>query len=291
MKVLNTYLIFALAISSTFFSCDIIEEPFMNIQEEVSDSCEAFIFEPNINPIKKVLLEDYTGHQCGNCPRAAEKAHELKEQYGDQLVVMGVHAGFFATTSNSYPTDFQTDAGNDWDNLFGNSTAGNPNGHIDRINYPNGGHIYQYSEWGQIIEEQLQLLPKVDIQIMANYNEFANLICVDTQTEILSSIDHNLNITVVLLESDIVSKQKDYSVDPEQYVEDYVHEHVLRKSLNGSWGESLGQESYQSNEFIINRYSTEAIEEWDLNNISIVAFVSNPVTFEVLQVEEIHLTH
>ena len=290
MKTLKLHLILSFLIAFAFSSCDVIEEPFMNIQEVVSDSCEAFIFTPVENPIKKVLLEDYTGHQCGNCPRAAEKAHELQEIYGEQLVVMSVHAGFFSTTSNSYPTNFQTEAGNEWDVNFGNSAAGNPNGHIDRVNYPNN-HIYQYSQWGQIISEQLLNTPKASIQIHSEYNEHANLICVDTQSEILASIDHNLSLTVVLLESGIISKQTDYSALPNQYVEDYEHNHVLRTSLNGPWGENLGKESFEANEVFSNRYSITPDSIWDLNNMSIVAFLSNPETYEVVQVEEIHLTH
>jgi len=288
MKAVKLYSIIATVLTISIFSCDIVEEPFMTVQEEVSDSCEAFIFSPIENPIKKVLLEDYTGQQCGNCPRAAEKAVELQEIYGDQLVVMAVHAGFFASTSSSYPTDFTTGAGDDWDTNFGNSSAGNPNGQIDRVNFPNG-HIYQYSQWGQIIDEQLQSEPQIGIQIMASHNEAANLICVDTQTEVYNTIDHDLNITVVILENGLISNQTDYSV-PSQHIEDYEQNHVLRKSLNGSWGENLGQESYLEHDFIINRYSTEVSTEWNIENMLVLAFVSNPETYEVLQVEEVHIT-
>jgi len=288
MKTLKIYSILSAILAISLFSCDIVEEPFMIVQEEVSDSCEAFIFSPIENPIKKVLLEDYTGHQCGNCPRAAEKAVELQGIYGDQLVVMAVHAGFFASTSSSYPTDFTTEAGDDWDTHFGNSNAGNPNGQIDRVNFPNG-HIYQYTEWGQIIDEQLQDEAKIGIQIIATHNEAANLICIDTQTEVYQTIDHELNITVVVLENGLISKQTDYSA-PSQYVENYEQNHVLRKSLNGSWGENLGQESYEEQDFIINRYSTEVSSDWTIENILVVAFVSHPETYEVLQVEEVHIT-
>ena len=56
---------------------------------------------------KKILLEDYTGHKCGNCPRAAEKAEELKEIYGDQLIPIAIHAGFFASDfGGNFTTDF-----------------------------------------------------------------------------------------------------------------------------------------------------------------------------------------
>ena len=34
-------------------------------------------------PIRKILVEDYTGHTCGNCPRAAEKIAYLQKNYCD----------------------------------------------------------------------------------------------------------------------------------------------------------------------------------------------------------------
>lgn len=289
MKTIKIYTLLSALLTISLFSCDIVDEPFM-VQKEVCDDCEEFVFNNPTTPTKKVLLEDYTGHTCGNCPRAAEKAHELKELHGDNLIVLGVHAGFFSNPTNDYPTNFQTDAGSDWDTHFGNSIAGNPNGHVNRVNFPEGAHIYQYSEWGQIIEEQLQTPPSVGIQIMAGYNESANLICVDTKTQILEEFDGDLNITVLVTESNIIAKQKDYSLD-EGYVEEYEHNHVLRKSLNGSWGESLGQESYEANDTFIYRTCTQVSSEWNVNNMSVIAFVSNPETFEILQVEEIHLTH
>ncbi|MDA9017799.1 Omp28 family outer membrane lipoprotein [bacterium] len=242
MMTLKKYLLLVLAVGYSFNSCDVIEEPFLIEQEVVSDSCEAFIFPTQENYVKKVLLEDYTGHTCGNCPRAAEKADELKETYQNQLVVMAVHAGWFSNSSNSYPTDFTTDVGDSWNEHFGNSQAGNPNGMINRIEFPSS-HIFQYTQWEEKIGEQLEEDPTVGLQIKSSYDSLLNLICIDVQTKILSSLSNEINITVVLLENKIISKQTDYAAEND-YIEDYEHKHVLRKGLNGAWGEPIGDGLY-----------------------------------------------
>jgi hypothetical protein len=289
----NLKYLFAFIGSFSIFlsSCDVIEEPFMDLQQEVSDSCEAFIFTPlTNNPTRKVLLEDYTGHKCGNCPLAAEEAKELKEIYGDQLVPVAIHAGFFARTKEPhFITDFTTDAGDDWDTHFGNSAAGNPNGMVNRIGYPESDHILQPSQWAQMVEEQVQLPATIGLQLMASYNETTNLICVDVQTEILQSISAPLSLNIIFTESGIIAYQTDYTADPQE-IPDYEHNHVMRKSLTGAWGQSLGQENYAIGDYLVNRYSTEIDETWNVNNMSVVAFVSNTDTYEVLQVEEIHIT-
>ena len=40
---------------------------------------------------KNVLLEDFTGQDCSNCPRAAETAHQLQETFGTDRVVVVAH--------------------------------------------------------------------------------------------------------------------------------------------------------------------------------------------------------
>ena len=279
----------SLLVCTYFYSCDIIEEPFITVPDEVSDYCESFSFstEPNNSPMRKILLEDYTGHTCGNCPRAAEKAYELQEIYGDQLVIISVHAGFFSNTSTSYPSDFTSNTGDTWDNLFGNSNAGNPNGMVNRMNYPNG-HILQFNEWQQNIQIELLKPVSVDLEIITSYNQSNDLICVDVQTKILSSLEDDLSLTVLIIEDKIISKQTDYQTE-EGYVEEYEQNHVLRKGLNSPWGESISQEVNQEGDYLINRYSTEKDPSWDIENISVVAFVSNSNSYEVLQAAVSHL--
>jgi len=107
---------------------------------------------------KKVLVEDYTGHLCGNCPDAGVYLNEtLKPLYNHSLVVISVHAGFFAgfnpgcaacgigEPGGSFRTDFNTTAGTAWNTFFG--ITGNPKGMIDRIDYPTATHSKAYTAW------------------------------------------------------------------------------------------------------------------------------------------------
>ena len=59
---------------------------------------------------QKVLLEDFTGQFCGNCPAAGIMAHTLKQQYGERLVVLEAHVTtYFAgpKADPKYATDFR----------------------------------------------------------------------------------------------------------------------------------------------------------------------------------------
>ena len=46
---------------------------------------------------RAVLIEDYTGQYCVNCPRATEEIERLVEQYGDSVVIaVAIHSGPFS---------------------------------------------------------------------------------------------------------------------------------------------------------------------------------------------------
>ena len=63
---------------------------------------------------KTVLIKDFTGARCVNCPAAAEVAHEIQHNLGeDRVFIMSVHAGYLATPVGLFP-DFRTDEGTQW---------------------------------------------------------------------------------------------------------------------------------------------------------------------------------
>lgn len=276
MRNINHLFTFIGLFAMNLLSCDVIEAPFT--EEVVVDEC--------LEKCKKILLEDYTGHMCGNCPRAAEKITELKTIYGDQLVVIAVHSGFFAEPSGTYFTnDFRTKTGNEWDEHFGNSAAGNPNGMVNRAGYSESSHILQYTQWAQKVEKLLQSEPKAAIELETNYNATTYDLTVTAEIEILQTISNPLSINVILTESNVVGYQKDYDANPEK-IPNYQHNHIMRKSLTGSWGKDLGKETYENRDQISNIFNFRLEENWLPENMSIVAFITKTNTLEVIQAQE-----
>ena len=107
-----------------FAACDYIDEPYTEGSETT---------DPTDTVKRKILLEDFTGHQCPNCPAAAVIAHQLQELYPEQVVLVTVHAGIFAQMiSPNYLIDFTCAEGNALNSFFGVSAVGNPNGLINR---------------------------------------------------------------------------------------------------------------------------------------------------------------
>jgi hypothetical protein len=49
-----------------------------------------------------VLLEDFTGQKCVNCPRGTEVIEQLQETYPDNVIAVGWNRAYWKTTSNGY---------------------------------------------------------------------------------------------------------------------------------------------------------------------------------------------
>jgi thiol-disulfide isomerase/thioredoxin len=235
--------------------------------------------------VRKVLIEDYTGHQCGNCPLAAEKLEELKNAYGNQVVPMAVHAGFFAETAASpFDVDYRNTVATELDIYFGNSVAGNPNGMVNRQGHPNT-HILNLNSWSSVLTPYTTLNPDVVLAIRNSFNKSNNIVETTVYSKFKKTLTGNYKLCVYVLEDSIIGAQTDYRLTPD-VIEDYHFEHMLRASFNGTWGETIATDPVASETNIYRKKYSMSLSG-KLMNINhpceVVAFVYNDATKEVIQ--------
>jgi hypothetical protein len=288
----SIYFILVFGICSCLFSCDKIEGPFKeDIGINDTTSCPQANFTSQAI-IRKVLLEEFTGHTCGNCPASHEISESLRQLYGNSLIVISAHAGSFAfpknNTDSSFSYDFRSSCGNELDNTFGNDAAGLPNGLVDRKKV-NGNHIIRPSAWGTEIQKGLASPVSAGIQIVTDYESATRKLCVSVQTEFVNSIQGTYKLMAYLVEDSIVNWQKDYRKTPEN-IPDYLHRHVLRSSMNGTFGETIARGQIQSGSKSLRNYSIKINPAYHAGHCSIVAFLADSITSEVMQVEEKRIT-
>ena len=268
----------------TIVGCDIVEAPY----KEATQNSESFVCidSTGFSTIRKVLIEDYTGFKCGNCPVASDEAKSVLQAYPGKVVVVGVHAGYFAKPDASHTTDFRTPPGTDWDNFFGISAAGNPNGMINRMKW-GGQMIVPYTSWHTATEQYLQNLPFIaGMQICKQYEEAENKLKVRVDVRYASNRDTIDYLGVYLIEDSVVAYQKDYRLTPSD-IPDYVHEHVLRAALNGTWGGVLtNTTTIVANKIYTNTFEIPINPIWRKNHLKVVALLRNNITQEIIQTEQ-----
>ncbi|MBL4652692.1 MAG: Omp28-related outer membrane protein [Flavobacteriales bacterium] len=298
MKINLPYILAILGFFS-FNSCDYIADPFPETNTSAVDTTsngQDDFTAPDLSTLKRrILVEDYTGHTCGNCPSAAVTARGLKSTYGSQVYIMAVHAGFFAEPyggGSKFTTDFRTTAGEAWNTDF--SVIGNPVGMVSRVEY-NSETVLGPGAWAPAITQIIDKIPLFDVQMQLDYDASNNSISISIGTYITNDITGNYNIIVCILEDSIVDWQKNYAPPggdpayPVADVETYLHEHVLRDNINGNYGESIISGSEVAETWIIKNYSYNLDNLWDSKNCIVLAFVADATTKEILQVDEIHV--
>ncbi len=265
---MKTKLSFILIVLAFLSACDTIEQDDF-LQGGTNGSGDT------TTVIKKILIEDFTGFRCKNCPDAANELQAIENLYEGKIVGIGVHVGYFATPGGDFTTDFRTDAGEDLDAFFSASLSGLPIGLVNRIGYPNA--LSQHTDWASTVSDIINQEATVAITISDNGNQ------ISVQAKELSTISGNLKLVVCITEDDIIDKQ----IVDNSVVNDYEHNHVLRTHLNGTWGTDVSL----TNEYTSFDFSYTLDGSWQRSNCHAIAYIYNDSNKEVLQVEKIHLTN
>lgn len=195
------------------------------------------------NFTQKVLIEDFTGHTCGNCPEAAKEAKRLETSYAGKVVVMAVHCSFFADPKTNptgpFTMDFRTSAGTNLDDKFKVSTAGLPKGLINRGRFSTSGtSILSHTEWESKVNLILtQPSSGIGLSLHPKYTASNKLLTVYNTVQVKNGFAGQLKMAAYVVEDSIIAWQKDYSITTgSQNNPNYLHMHALRTELGPANG-------------------------------------------------------
>ena len=214
---------------------------------------------------RRVLLEDFTGQMCVNCPRGTEVIEQMQEAYGDRLVAVGIHGGPLGFKGNATATGLATDLGDEYYNHW--QLEYQPVGLVNRhgaVNYP---------DWMTQVREELAQPSVISMALEATIN--GDQITINVKETCLNG-HYDGTLQVWVLEDSITATQKRHEpIDNDNVTindKNYVHNHVLRTAVNGNWGEAI---TLTTNEPKTQTYQQTVDEKWNKAHLSVVAFVYN----------------
>ncbi len=271
-----------LLIAIVLNSCDIIEAPYRKDKQS-----------GNGNPAEQfqgILLEDFTGHTCVNCPDAHRIAKSIQEKYPKQLVILSIHVGSFAEPTKDHPYDFRTATGNVIGDFFNATNAPLPVGMVNRAMKGNT-RLLQRFDWETEVMKFVDKKPSLAIKIIPQYNNDKKEITVDAEIEYFDDGSINHHLILFISEDSIISYQKG---KPDK--DDYVHNHVLRGSITNPWGDKLETQQIKKGDIIKKQYKYTIPKEhstkglmyyWRPEKLNIVAVVHDfEPSFNVLNAVE-----
>lgn len=212
---------------------------------------------------KTVLIKDFTGVRCSNCPDAAEYAHNLQQLDADHIIIMSVHAGFLAQPFGQFP-NFLTDEGTQW--YGGNSS--NPLFSVDHVALTEGNTLY-VEQIDAPLAAALEEEQTFELLVIPSYNETTRQLDVEVDAFSLADMDGRFYITACLVEDKIVGWQTiQGGVDKE-----YVFRNVFRGTLNGAYGEEFESAHVDAEDMFYFNYSTEINADYNADECYLMVYV------------------
>ncbi len=229
----------------------------------------------------KVLVEDYTGTWCGWCWYMAESIDDALVA-SDDVVPVAIHNGDPMVYANESALASE----------FG--VSGYPAGRINRIHEWNqssqgNGIYYTFNQ----LQNYLDIPVGLGLGIDSNISGSSVNVSVKVGYDITYS--NNLKLVVYLLEDNLVytgSAQYKYYTDstPTESFSNFIHKHVLWLSFTDDFGDIIPSSDTEAGDiYTVNLSKIIPDEVVDNNNLSIVAFVVNEDTNEVINVQKANI--
>lgn len=189
-----------------------------------------------IVPRRNVLLVDFTGQRCSNCPAAADLLHSLTAgPAGARIIAVSVHGGALALSTDASPRGL---AGPDARRLTDEARVNSwPIGTVDR---PVGGTLLRPSAWNAALAEHLALVADADAAAQQSLVADAHVAHATRTlsytlrprhlTDAAGQADAETYLHLWLVEDSITAPQT--LADGTERA-DYLHRHVLRLDLTG----------------------------------------------------------
>lgn len=275
-------------------SCDYVDQPLEEVTG-ISEKCDtSFTVTDPVETQKHVLIEDFSGHKCPNCPSANTEASNIYASTGGRAVIVTIHpdpnimssmqnlVGENAPGSGQYETAWYIPEGGEIMDFF--SDPGYlPVGMVDRImNVSFGWRYWDYTEWSN--EATARLSEPLDISMAGQAQTVEDgTICGQTRVEYLNAYDGDVRIVHYLTEDSI----PDWQLDGTTNIPNYMHRHILRAVSNGQiWGQTVASGNNPAGTETQHFYSFDNFTVVDSSHLHVVSFIYDDATKEVLQAIE-----
>ena len=257
----------------------------------------------HVQRVHRLLIEDYTGFMCVNCPDMASFIESTLIDDVDSLaIVVGMHmeGNSLSTTAASLSFQLSTAEAAAYGEALSGQTAANiglPAVAVDRVTNSNSStkalcvgtteanlsdvkklSYSQYSRYNTTLDSDK---PNVDLAVNVAAGTEANTYTLSTLVVSDEATTLPLKLQIWVIENGITGIQQ-----TSDGIAIYQHNHVFRASVNGTWGESITL----GDDLNAVAQSTLTINSgWKAENCEVVAFVYRDDTNEVLNAVKVEL--
>lgn len=317
----------AVLISIAIYSCDKIDNPFIsnsgNVKIPTSGLTRVDSTTAASDNLIRVLVEDYTGHLCTNCPAAAIQCEALVSAHPTQIVMIQNNATTLAKAASkgaylaqglpdtAYGNNYIASADSEWNLTFINGDInGMPEVMVDRLYFngsPGSPNVFS-SGMAAPFDSLISTPPTAKIHIVDSlYAPPVSTVSMSITTTLLSPVAGTKYFLVVGLVEDSIYDWQDSVQHNVQY---YLKRMTFRTAINDGgfgFGDSLvanslpqakhyayaNTKSFAYNSAVVSKPPQVAARYWNMAHMYAVAFVYQVVSgknnYMVLQAQSLHL--
>lgn len=177
---------------------------------------------------KNVVIEEYTGINCGYCPDGHKIANQIAAAHPGRVFIINIHQGDYA--ASTYTTQF----GNALANQY--NIHSYPNGTVNR-----GTSSLDRGSWSSASNTILNQSSPVNIAARGTLDWSTRELNITVQLYYTADEANTTNkLNVAIIQDNVIGSQAGSSLNPAQVVgSQYRHMHMLRHLVTGQWGDDV----------------------------------------------------
>lgn len=226
---------------------------------------------------KVVLVEEYTGVECTNCPAAASILETYAASHPGKMISVGLHSGSLTAPIDKdgirSKYDFRNDKVKSMMTSYYSEDPSKPASCFDRTKFETYYFSLNKNAWTSYIDQRGSQTPPVNIVVNSAYNEEKNQAVITVKVSYTKAIAQKQTMNVWIVEDKIVDAQ----LYPGTVDSAYEFHNVLRDFLTPSSGASfLTDVSSKAPGTVYERtFIYDLDNTWNIANCKIIAFVNN----------------
>lgn len=301
-----------LMLGALFYACDKVDQPHpeavggldWSLYPEGDSAHYAQNYWPeftqNVNTERNLIIEDFTGHRCQNCPYFTSQVHNYTEQHQGRAFDVAIHSDNYG--AQHLPTSLQAllppyfteifynDEGLSIGSFFGSfpgtQFTNNPKISISRIKIQ-GDMATTPATLNTVGTTAINEPLKINIQAASNYFSTRGLFLHTEIEKLDETLNNELATVVYLLEDSIIAPQSlpASQLYPEGRDDEYVHRNVLRGCIDHKpFGQKLDAAHLNANGKYYFNYSYKLPSDYNPDNMHLLIYVYDKITHEIYQV-------
>jgi len=227
-------------------------------------------------PDKNVLIEEGTGAWCGNCPAGAADIENILEN-NTNIFAAAIHI------SDAMEIDDGREVIEEYFPAF-------PRAAIDRVKFNDWDDVaISRNAWAGKCNIRKNTIVPADINVSSNYISETRTLTVEVTANFYTVMNKEYRLNAYVIENEIPATGDGYEQNGAG--DDYIHQHVLRAMLGGSWGtENSIPEQTENNGMYSHIYNFVLPDNHDFDNIQVYGLVQryseNSFDREIVNTEE-----